>query len=123
MTVQAIVGAENRGKSTNQGPPDPLFQASKNWDQERDGSVVMAGQLVLDIRSCGPDGAPREERLANAGLIVAAPALYEAASYPASFDIPGLEDMDDSDHVEITVTVGWLREVREAVAKAMGGAR
>lgn len=44
------------------------------WTQERDGSIVMAGQVVGFL---APDDATKEERQANSRLIVAAPELLE----------------------------------------------
>lgn len=55
-----------------------MSKPSPDWKQERDGSVVMDGQVVIDIRDCGPDEAPIETKRANAKLIAAAPKLLEA---------------------------------------------
>lgn len=47
--------------------------------------------------------------------------LLAACSYPASMEVPGVDDpeVDDSDDVDINVTIGWLREVRDAMRKAL----
>ncbi len=55
-----------------------MSKTSPDWKQERDGSVVMDGQVVIDIRDCGPDEAPIETKRANAKLIAAAPDLLAA---------------------------------------------
>jgi hypothetical protein len=47
----------------------------------------------------------------------AAPAMHEALRYVSEVaESISTRDADDSDTANITVTVGWLREVREALA-------
>ena len=48
-----------------------------DWTTERDGSLVMAGQ-VIGLEFLGPDHAGRDEKRANARLMAAAPDLYDA---------------------------------------------
>lgn len=48
-------------------------------------------------------------------------ALVEAANYiPEQVDLtlPRFKDADDGDTVTLEVTIGWLREVRDALAEA-----
>jgi len=50
-----------------------------DWTLERDGSLVMAGQVIgVGVDGLGPDDASRNEKAANARLLSAAPDLYEA---------------------------------------------
>lgn len=45
------------------------------WSQEADGSLVINGQVIAEPSWLAPDRSPREEQLANARLIAAAPEL------------------------------------------------
>lgn len=72
--------------------------------------AYTAGWYRDDGRNDGP---------ANARLIAAAPKLADALAYIAENDaLDALGQADDSDVTTIEVTVGWLREVRAALAKA-----
>lgn len=65
--------------------------------------------------------ATREQAEANARLLKAAPALYEALGYVGEVaESVTTRGADDSDTANITVTVGWLREVKEALSLVDG---
>lgn len=74
-TRQAIGDIEGMTATTTQETTMPTHTPGP-WSVEYDGSVVMAHQVVSSAP--GPDGSTREERLANARLIAAAPDLVAA---------------------------------------------
>lgn len=51
-------------------------------------------------------------------VMAAAPELLEALVYASEASPPNDPDQDDSDLIQIEVTAGWVRELREAIAKA-----
>lgn len=83
---------------------------------------VDNGRAVSDG---GNDAPPLEEAVANMHLIAAAPDLYEAGE-PFEFALRhgNLErdDINDSDLVDIIISVGNLRALKAARAKARGEA-
>lgn len=75
-----------------------------------------SGSAVAVVSGVAP-GITTTQGKANARLIAAAPALYEALNYVSEVsESISTRDADDSDTASITVTVGWLREVKDALA-------
>lgn len=88
------------------------------------GPLTASGNGVHKGTSCvaiafDPVGGPgvTEVAQANAKLFAAGPALYEALQYVSEVsERQAAKGADDSDTVNITVTVGWLREVKDALS-------
>ena len=55
------------------------------WTQEYDGSVCMAGQVVIPVDFLAPDGCDINARRANGKLIAAAPKMANALDLILSY--------------------------------------
>ena len=89
------------------------------WSQESDGTLVMAGQLIAQPIWLAPDGAPKDEALANARLIAAAPEMFELLEMMAEGTLINWEPGNPY-KTPLDVVHTYQRMARAAIAKATG---
>lgn len=85
------------------------------WSAEYDGSVAIAGVVCIPRDCLGPDGTSRDERMANARLIAAAPELLDACRKASHWMVGGGELPDRAFEADL------CRALSQAIAKATNG--
>lgn len=75
--------------------------------------------FLMGVCNCGD----ADEDAKHARLFATAPDLLEALRYADEQAPANNPDQDDSDLITIEVTAGWVRELREAIAKATTSAQ
>ena len=86
------------------------FDSVERRVQHGDNPPLVWG-IASGINSAHPDYMPREEQIANARLIAAAPELLAA-----------LEALCEDKYLADPINADRMRNAREAIAKATGGA-
>jgi len=93
------------------GPWPILELPAEHWAAAR---ILTNEECIAHAQPLGCNS----ERNANATAIAALPQCLEALAYPLE-QVPCIDsESDDGDECGLTVTVGWLREVRDALLAA-----